>query len=227
MIESTTDGEIERFIKVVAHHHVDQATGRLVPINPDGDRAAAIISELLAQRRKEYRFQHVKTGSFYKLVGAGLWIDNDLGEDMMDLAIRERSPGVYTAENAVPVEGYHAGRLQCAVPVRKFEGLVVYRAEIDGSWWARSFLEFHERFRRFPGQPDATLATLNWLRSRGWMVAVHNDYRQDGRDHTFWLFTHPSGRWVKGEGDTDELALAQCRGAADAVDLHLAQGMAK
>lgn len=27
------------------------------------------------------------------------------------------------------------------------------------------------------------------IRSKGWMVAVHNDYVQDGRLGTFWLFT--------------------------------------
>lgn len=51
---------------------------------------------------------------------------------------------------------------------------------------------------------------LATLRSKGWSVAVHNDYRLDGVSYTFWLFTHPSGRWVKGEGSTDEEALAQC-----------------
>lgn len=38
------------------------------------------------------------------------------------------------------------------------------------------------------------------LRADGWMVAVHNDYREDGMLKTFWLFTHANGRWVKGEG---------------------------
>jgi len=45
------------------------------------------------------------------------------------------------------------------------------------------------------------------LRNEGWRVAVHNDYRQDGRDWTFWLLTHPDGRWIKGEGISDGLAL--------------------
>jgi FAD/FMN-containing dehydrogenase len=48
------------------------------------------------------------------------------------------------------------------------------------------------------------------LREAGWMVAVHNDYRLNGEPHTFWLFTHPSGRWIKGEGRTDEIALNEC-----------------
>ncbi len=54
------------------------------------------------------------------------------------------------------------------------------------------------------------------LRERGWRVAVHNDYRQHGEDFTFWLFTHPSGRWVKGEGATDEEALEEALAAARA-----------
>jgi|SRR5580704_5704731 hypothetical protein len=43
---------------------------------------------------------------------------------------------------------------------------------------------------------------LTAIRELGWTVAVHNDYRLDGRDHTFWLFT-------KGE---------QCRQAEGPVD---------
>lgn len=47
------------------------------------------------------------------------------------------------------------------------------------------------------------------LRSQGWAVAVHNDYRQGGDARTFWLFTHPDGRWLKGEGRTDAEAIAE------------------
>jgi hypothetical protein len=48
------------------------------------------------------------------------------------------------------------------------------------------------------------------IRSQGWMVAVHNDYRQDGKLYTFWLFTKGE-RAVKGEGLTDKEALNQIR----------------
>ena len=51
---------------------------------------------------------------------------------------------------------------------------------------------------------------LDTLRQRGWTVAVHNDYRQNGRAHTFWLLTHPNGRYVIGEGETDAQALIEC-----------------
>lgn len=45
------------------------------------------------------------------------------------------------------------------------------------------------------------------FRDAGWNVAVHNDYWQHGMRSTFWLFTHPNGRWVRGEGATDDEAL--------------------
>ena len=48
------------------------------------------------------------------------------------------------------------------------------------------------------------------LRSAGWAVAVHNDYRLNGKPHTFWLFTR-GDRCVKGEGETDEDALNEIR----------------
>jgi hypothetical protein len=49
-------------------------------------------------------------------------------------------------------------------------------------------------------------ALLRAIRARGWRVAVHNDYRQDGKDYTFWLFTQ-GDHAVKGEGPTDYDAL--------------------
>lgn len=48
------------------------------------------------------------------------------------------------------------------------------------------------------------------LRKAGWRVAVHNDYAQDGKDMTFWLFTHESGLFIKGEASTDLGALRIC-----------------
>lgn len=48
------------------------------------------------------------------------------------------------------------------------------------------------------------------LRAAGWTVAVHNDYRQNGEAHTFWLFTRGT-RAVKGEGRTDAEALNNAR----------------
>ena len=57
------------------------------------------------------------------------------------------------------------------------------------------------------GQRRSLTSMLRILRENGWMVGVHNDYRQDGKLMTFWLFTHPSGRWLKGEGERDEDAV--------------------
>lgn len=55
---------------------------------------------------------------------------------------------------------------------------------------------------------------LTEMRAAGWSVAVHNDYRLNGEPQTFWLFTHPNGRWVKGEASTDAKALAVALNAA-------------
>lgn len=60
-------------------------------------------------------------------------------------------------------------------------------------------------------------APLAMMRDDGWMVAVHNDYRQDGKLMTLWLFTHPQGFWVKGEGETDAEALDECQRMASHI----------
>jgi hypothetical protein len=52
--------------------------------------------------------------------------------------------------------------------------------------------------------------TADDLRAQGWMVAVHNDYRQDGELRTFWLVTRGEEA-IKGEGPTDAAALGQIR----------------
>lgn len=44
------------------------------------------------------------------------------------------------------------------------------------------------------------------IRAKGWMVAVHNDYRLNGVFHTFWLFTKGSV-CAQGEGLNDAEAL--------------------
>ena len=69
-------------------------------------------------------------------------------------------------------------------------------------------------------QPTETQRIVDDLRADGWMVAVHNDYRLNGKYHTFWLFTHPNGRWIKGEGETDAQAIAEA--ASQASGEHLA-----
>jgi multidrug efflux pump subunit AcrA (membrane-fusion protein) len=68
-----------------------------------------------------------------------------------------------------------------------------------------------------PTQPaDVRGQELETLRSQGWRVAVHNDYKLNGDDYTFWLLTHPNGRWIKGEGRSDEDAICVLLDAARA-----------
>jgi hypothetical protein len=54
------------------------------------------------------------------------------------------------------------------------------------------------------------------LRSSGWSVAVHNDYRINGVPMTFWLLTK-GDRCIKGEGLTDSDALTAARAALAAT----------
>jgi hypothetical protein len=63
--------------------------------------------------------------------------------------------------------------------------------------------------------PDSVTEAMKLaeLRAAGLMVAVHNDYRLNGELHTFWLFTTPDGRALKGEGKTDMEALEQVSAA--------------
>lgn len=59
-------------------------------------------------------------------------------------------------------------------------------------------------------------AILDRLRAAGWSVAIHNDYRLNGKANTFYLLTHDAGVWIKGEGATDEAALLQAEIQASA-----------
>jgi len=55
---------------------------------------------------------------------------------------------------------------------------------------------------------------LHHLRQVGWMVAIHNDYIFQGKRHTFWLLTLSShSLFVRGEGESDYVALFQCEEA--------------
>lgn len=61
-----------------------------------------------------------------------------------------------------------------------------------------------------------TAWALQRLRHAGWSVAVHNDYTMEGIRMTFWLFTHTSGVWAKGEGTSDLYALMHVEAQAEA-----------
>lgn len=64
------------------------------------------------------------------------------------------------------------------------------------------------------------------MRAMGWSVAVHNDYRLGGKDHTFWLFTKGE-QCVKGEGVDDYSALMWAIGRAQALAEPIATEQAK
>jgi len=55
---------------------------------------------------------------------------------------------------------------------------------------------------------------LEGLRREGWVVAIHNDYRQGCRAFMFWLFTR-GGKCFSGEGMTDREALEAVRKQVD------------
>lgn len=94
------------------------------------------------------------------------------------------------------------------------EDAILIRPLGDGMWIDEGGREWREPGTKAAASvpridPDAR-AWLTELRSAGWSVAVHNDYRKYGRLMTFWLLTNPNGRYVKGEGLTDEEALEEC-----------------
>jgi hypothetical protein len=73
----------------------------------------------------------------------------------------------------------------------------------------RSVIRIAERVMQSVGELEGG-ATADDLRAQGWMVAVHNDYRQGGELRTFWLVTRTEEA-IKGEGASDAEALAQIR----------------
>lgn len=60
------------------------------------------------------------------------------------------------------------------------------------------------------------------IRAKGWMVAVHNDYKLNGVFNTFWLFTKDHNGTtiaVKGEGVSDSIALNKVRYQITKLDI--------
>lgn len=70
------------------------------------------------------------------------------------------------------------------------------------------------------GRPPA-LTPVDKMRAKGWTVAVHNDYRLNGRHHTFWLFTNGDYA-AKGEGSTDDEAIQRASTEADRIVAEMA-----
>ena len=75
---------------------------------------------------------------------------------------------------------------------------------------AEHLLQIAQEFELSLKVPNVDAGSPDDIRAAGWAVAVHNDYRLKGENHTFWLFVK-GGRAVKGEGKTDAEALCQIR----------------
>jgi len=58
-------------------------------------------------------------------------------------------------------------------------------------------------------ETDTLEQLLATLRQAGWTVALHTDSRHNGALRTDWMFTHTSGRYVRGEGQTDREAVRE------------------
>lgn len=83
-------------------------------------------------------------------------------------------------------------------------------------FYGEKMIATHNRLARLARLGEAA-EILEGLRSKGWAVAVHNDYHLNGEPHTFWLLTHPSGRFVKGEGRTDLDALKAALASVEGI----------
>lgn len=134
-------------------------------------------------------------------------------------------PGLPDGWNHVSCGPYGDGEPHCEMyehasgaRVWRYEGWLAndWAAKVGNGAVRRWFCE-GRRAAMERAVPGSTLAgktepvaagVLAQLRNDGWAVAVHNDYRLHGERKTFWLFTHPNGRWIKGEGATDAEAIA-------------------
>lgn len=96
------------------------------------------------------------------------------------------------------------GRMEGELSLLKPESAAKAAMETAYSDMKSGLAASQERVRELErGSPDD-------IRALGWSVAVHNDYRAEGKVHTFWLFTK-EGQCVKGEGLTDAVAIEQVR----------------
>lgn len=88
---------------------------------------------------------------------------------------------------------------------------------MEDLFWENDMTEMMEKFKEAFDKASVT-DLVGILRGWGWTVAVHNDYALKDQPMTFWLFTHQKkGRYVKGEGASDLIALRECYRAADQI----------
>ncbi len=77
----------------------------------------------------------------------------------------------------------------------------------DKSYWEHQLVTISKIRAALDAPLSPLFRGIDELREQGWSVAVHNDYHLNGELYTFWLLTHPNGRWIKGEGRTDAEAI--------------------
>jgi hypothetical protein len=109
------------------------------------------------------------------------------------------------------------------VPSRDALMCLIYGAIPFGSYSKTDAYELADAVLRLFAEAPPNESSPDDLRAAGWAVAVHNDYRLDGEQHTFWLFTK-DGRCIKGEGRTDAAALNAARAAMTALGFQAEDG---
>ena len=62
--------------------------------------------------------------------------------------------------------------------------------------------------------------TLHTVRLMKWRVSVHYEFETHGLLQSFWLFTHPCGKWIKAEGPAASEVLVLQLALGDALDHH-------
>lgn len=177
--------------------------------NAWGDKSAE------AERDKLLAF---KSYTHARLDAAGVSADPDSPHKSEGCRIGGRLDEVFTERDRFrEALTWAVGFIQCNLPrtsaeypdMRNAQSLAaahpVWTGEFQRAMWRAEIAEEESAKLRSiqAGGPDD-------IRACGWAVAAHNDYRLDGKPHTFWLFTQ-AGRAVKGEGRTDKEALNQVR----------------
>ena len=71
---------------------------------------------------------------------------------------------------------------------------------------------------------QSLVSTLAALREKGWQVAAHHEFEMHKQLRTFWLFTHPCGRWIKAEGAAASEVLVLQLALGDAANHHCEEG---